>query len=52
SSAAAARSTGGFRANYGFVGTLDAKIRRDPDREIGYKIIDVWDDPDEIAEEI
>nr|GEU51638.1 hypothetical protein [Tanacetum cinerariifolium] len=27
--------TGGFRAYYGFVGTLDAKIRRDPDKEIG-----------------
>ncbi|GJY71679.1 hypothetical protein Tco_0475382 [Tanacetum coccineum] len=52
SSAPTGRPTGGFRANYGFVGTLDAKIRRDPDREIGYKIIDVWDDPDEIAEEI
>ncbi|GJX43181.1 hypothetical protein Tco_0259857 [Tanacetum coccineum] len=33
SSAAAARSTGGFRADYGFVGTLDAEIRRDLDRE-------------------
>nr|GEU67689.1 hypothetical protein [Tanacetum cinerariifolium] len=44
--------TGGFRANYGFVGTLDAKIRRDLDREIGYEITDVWEDLDEIAEEI
>nr|GFA34666.1 hypothetical protein [Tanacetum cinerariifolium] len=26
--------TGGFRADYGFVGTLDVEIRRDPDREI------------------
>ncbi|GJW97369.1 hypothetical protein Tco_0179177 [Tanacetum coccineum] len=40
------------RADYGFVGTLDAEIRRDPDREIGYGITDVWEDPDEIAEEI
>ncbi|GJW58652.1 hypothetical protein Tco_0105383 [Tanacetum coccineum] len=31
--AAAARSTRGFREDYGFVGTLDAEIRRDPDRE-------------------
>ncbi|GJV83379.1 hypothetical protein Tco_1523277 [Tanacetum coccineum] len=31
--AVAARSTRGFRADYGFVGTLDAEIRRDPDRE-------------------
>ncbi|GJS31347.1 putative reverse transcriptase domain-containing protein [Tanacetum coccineum] len=40
SSAPTARPTGGFRADYGFVGTLDAKIRRDLDREIGYGIID------------
>ncbi|GJZ50589.1 hypothetical protein Tco_0604779, partial [Tanacetum coccineum] len=32
--------TGGFRADYGFIGTLDAEIRRDPDREIGYEITD------------
>ncbi|GKF43906.1 hypothetical protein Tco_0130458, partial [Tanacetum coccineum] len=43
SSAAAARPTGGFRAYYGFVGTLDAEIRRDPDREVGYGITGVWD---------
>ncbi|GJR43216.1 hypothetical protein Tco_1311319 [Tanacetum coccineum] len=49
---ATARNTGGFRADYGFVSTLDAEIRRDPDREIGYEITDVWEDPDEIAEEI
>ncbi|GKD92794.1 hypothetical protein Tco_1372631, partial [Tanacetum coccineum] len=29
-----ARPTEGFRADYGFVGTLDAKIRRDLEREI------------------
>ncbi|GKB46383.1 hypothetical protein Tco_0897136 [Tanacetum coccineum] len=52
SSALTARSTGGFRADYGFVGTLDAKIGRDPDREIGYQITDIWVDPDEIIEEI
>ncbi|GKD91440.1 hypothetical protein Tco_1366947 [Tanacetum coccineum] len=52
SSAPTARPTGGFRADYGFVGTLDVKIRRDPDREIGYGITDVWEDADEIAEEI
>ncbi|GJU56030.1 hypothetical protein Tco_1229744 [Tanacetum coccineum] len=33
SSAPTARPTGGFRANYGFVSTLDAEIRRDLDRE-------------------
>nr|GEU32445.1 hypothetical protein [Tanacetum cinerariifolium] len=52
SSAPTARPTGGFRADYGFVGTLDAEIRRDPDRDIGYRIIDVWEDPNDIAEEI
>ncbi|GJZ84664.1 hypothetical protein Tco_0650003 [Tanacetum coccineum] len=40
------------RADYGFVGTIDAKIRCDLDREIGYRINDVWEDPYEIAEEI
>nr|GFB96164.1 hypothetical protein [Tanacetum cinerariifolium] len=51
-SAPTARPTGGFRVDYGFIDTLDAKIRHDPDREIGHEIIDVWEDPDEIAEEI
>ncbi|GKD00544.1 hypothetical protein Tco_1170818 [Tanacetum coccineum] len=41
SSAPTARHTRGFRADYGFVGTLDAEIRRDMDREIGYGITDV-----------
>ncbi|GJS84554.1 hypothetical protein Tco_0751095 [Tanacetum coccineum] len=44
SSAPTARPTRGFRADYGFVGTLDAEIRRDLDREIGYGIIDTWDE--------
>ncbi|GJS62307.1 hypothetical protein Tco_0657091 [Tanacetum coccineum] len=52
SSAPTARPTGGFREYYGFVGTLDVEIRRDIDREIGYGITDVWEDPDEIVEEI
>nr|GEX90888.1 hypothetical protein [Tanacetum cinerariifolium] len=52
SSAPTARPTRGFRADYGFVGTLDAEIRCDPDRKIGYGITDVWEDRDEIAEEI
>ncbi|GJS07258.1 putative reverse transcriptase domain-containing protein [Tanacetum coccineum] len=52
SSARTARPTRGFRADYGFVGTLDAKIRCDPEREIGYGITNVRVDPDEIAEEI
>ncbi|GKD82984.1 putative reverse transcriptase domain-containing protein, partial [Tanacetum coccineum] len=40
SSALTARPTRGFRADYGFVGTLDAEIRYGPYREIGYKITD------------
>ncbi|GJW12576.1 hypothetical protein Tco_1578403 [Tanacetum coccineum] len=32
SSALTARPTGGFRADYGFVATLDREIRRDPER--------------------
>nr|GFA29590.1 hypothetical protein [Tanacetum cinerariifolium] len=35
SAAAAARPTGGFREDYGFVATLDGEIRRDPKREVG-----------------
>ncbi|GJY31457.1 putative reverse transcriptase domain-containing protein [Tanacetum coccineum] len=52
SSAPTAKSTGGFRADYGFIATLDAEIRRNLDREIGYGITDVWEDPYEIAKEI
>ncbi|GJR65046.1 hypothetical protein Tco_0011111 [Tanacetum coccineum] len=52
SSAPTARPTGGFKANYDFVGTLDAEIRRDLDRKIGYGITDIWEDPDEITEEL
>ncbi|GKA03724.1 putative reverse transcriptase domain-containing protein [Tanacetum coccineum] len=52
SSTPTARPTRGFRADYGFVGTLDADIRRDPEREIGYRITDIWEDLDEIADEI
>ncbi|GJY09065.1 hypothetical protein Tco_0377250 [Tanacetum coccineum] len=44
SSAPTARPTRGFRADYGFVGTLDDEIRRDPEREVGYGIIDTWDE--------
>ncbi|GJT73880.1 putative reverse transcriptase domain-containing protein [Tanacetum coccineum] len=43
SSAPTARPTGGFRADYGFVATLDDEIRRDPERDIGYGITDTWD---------
>nr|GEU37397.1 hypothetical protein [Tanacetum cinerariifolium] len=44
SSAAAARPTGGFRVDYGFIATLDDEIRRDPERDVGYGITDTWDE--------
>nr|GEW63590.1 hypothetical protein [Tanacetum cinerariifolium] len=57
-SAPTARPTGGFRADYGFVGTLDYEIRRDPEREVGLsqKMIDfvttIRHDTDEIYERL
>ncbi|GJX43529.1 hypothetical protein Tco_0260205 [Tanacetum coccineum] len=39
-----ARPTIGFRADYGFVATLDYEIRRDPERDVGYGITDTWDE--------
>ncbi|GJY79537.1 hypothetical protein Tco_0485338 [Tanacetum coccineum] len=44
SSAAAARPAGGLRADYGFVATMDRKIRHDLERDVGYGIIDSWDE--------
>ncbi|GKB58417.1 hypothetical protein Tco_0914603 [Tanacetum coccineum] len=44
SSFAAARPTGGLRADYGFVATIDREIRHDPKREVGYGITDSWDE--------
>ncbi|GJV08494.1 hypothetical protein Tco_1346150 [Tanacetum coccineum] len=38
SSAAAARPARGLRADYVFVATIDRKIRRDLEREVGYGI--------------
>nr|GFC41266.1 hypothetical protein [Tanacetum cinerariifolium] len=43
SSAAAARPAGGFRADYGFVATVDREIMLDPEREVGYRITESWD---------
>ncbi|GKC04791.1 hypothetical protein Tco_0996401 [Tanacetum coccineum] len=43
SSAAVARLTGGRRADYGFVGTMDTEIRRQRAEEVGYGIRDVWE---------
>nr|GFB08809.1 hypothetical protein [Tanacetum cinerariifolium] len=44
SSAAAARPAGGFKADYGFIATVDREIIRDPEREVGYGITDSWDE--------
>ncbi|GKF36554.1 hypothetical protein Tco_0113312, partial [Tanacetum coccineum] len=44
SSAPTVRPSGGFRAYYRFVATLDDEIRRDPDRDVGYGITDTWDE--------
>nr|GEX20808.1 putative reverse transcriptase domain-containing protein [Tanacetum cinerariifolium] len=42
----------GYRADYGFIGTLDAELRRDRVREIGYEITDVWEDLTEAIKEV
>ncbi|GKE26546.1 hypothetical protein Tco_1441930, partial [Tanacetum coccineum] len=52
SSAPTSRPTRGFRADYSFVSTLDAEIRRDLDREVGYEITDTWDKMVEAMQEI
>nr|GEZ64203.1 hypothetical protein [Tanacetum cinerariifolium] len=44
SSAAAARSARGLRADYGFVAIMDREIMHDPEREVGYGITDSWDE--------
>nr|GEU67313.1 hypothetical protein [Tanacetum cinerariifolium] len=38
------RLAGGLKADYGFVATIDREIMRDPKREVGYGIIDSWDE--------
>ncbi|GKF64390.1 hypothetical protein Tco_0187838, partial [Tanacetum coccineum] len=43
-SSSAPRPTRGFRIDYGFVVTLDAEIRRDPKRDVGYGITNTWDE--------
>ncbi|GJZ82783.1 hypothetical protein Tco_0647956 [Tanacetum coccineum] len=52
SSTAAPRPTGGHRADYGFIGTMDAEIRSQRVEEVGYGIRDVWVDPTEAVEEV
>ncbi|GKF25387.1 hypothetical protein Tco_0081281, partial [Tanacetum coccineum] len=52
SSTAAPRPTGGHGADYGFIGTMDAEVRRQRAKEVGYGIKDVWVDPTETVEEV
>ncbi|GJR04931.1 hypothetical protein Tco_0527915 [Tanacetum coccineum] len=52
SSTAAPRPTRGHGIDYGFIGTLDAKTRRQRAEEVGYEIRDTWVNPREAAEEI
>nr|GFC73474.1 hypothetical protein [Tanacetum cinerariifolium] len=42
--AAAARPARGLRADYCFFATMDREIMRDPEREVGYGITDLWDE--------
>ncbi|GJY06549.1 hypothetical protein Tco_0373603 [Tanacetum coccineum] len=52
SSTAAPRPTGGHGADYGFIGTVDAEVRRQRAKEVGYGIMDVWVDLTEIVEKV
>ncbi|GKE21352.1 hypothetical protein Tco_1432864 [Tanacetum coccineum] len=52
SSTATPRPTRGHRADYGFIGTMDAKIRCQRAEEVSYGIRDVWVDPAEAVEEV
>nr|GEY48195.1 hypothetical protein [Tanacetum cinerariifolium] len=49
--AAAARPIKGRRADYGFVDSVEAEIRRRRAEDIGYGIRDTWIDPRDVAEE-
>ncbi|GJT69014.1 hypothetical protein Tco_1028300 [Tanacetum coccineum] len=44
SSSPTARPPEGFRADYGFVATMDREIMRDLERDVGYEITDTWDE--------
>ncbi|GJU29309.1 hypothetical protein Tco_1172898 [Tanacetum coccineum] len=44
SSAPTARPPRGFRADYGFVATIDREIMWDLERDVGYEITDTWDE--------
>nr|GFB18511.1 hypothetical protein [Tanacetum cinerariifolium] len=49
--AAAARPIEGRKADYGFVNSVEAEIRRWRAEDIGYGIRDTWIDPRDVAEE-
>nr|GFC51952.1 hypothetical protein [Tanacetum cinerariifolium] len=49
--ATAARPMEGRRADYGFVDSVEAEIRRRRAEDIGYGIIDTWINPRDVAEE-
>nr|GEY90377.1 hypothetical protein [Tanacetum cinerariifolium] len=51
SAAAAARPIEGRKTDYGFVGSVEAEIRRRIAEDIRYGIRDAWIDPRDIAEE-
>ncbi|GKC87599.1 hypothetical protein Tco_1148248, partial [Tanacetum coccineum] len=38
------RPSGGFRADYGFVATMDREIMQDLERDVGYEITDTWEE--------
>ncbi|GJR25766.1 hypothetical protein Tco_1101998 [Tanacetum coccineum] len=44
SSAPTARPLGGFKADYGFVATMDREIMQDLKRDVGYGITGTWDE--------
>nr|GEV97195.1 armadillo [Tanacetum cinerariifolium] len=52
SAAAAARPIEGRRADYGFVNSVKAEIRRRRAEDIGYGIRDTWIYPRDVAEEV
>ncbi|GJT30964.1 hypothetical protein Tco_0390131 [Tanacetum coccineum] len=39
-----ARNPGGFRADYGFVATIDKEIKQDLERDVSYGITDTWEE--------
>ncbi|GKF73735.1 hypothetical protein Tco_0220067, partial [Tanacetum coccineum] len=44
SSSPVAKPTGGLRADYGFIATIDREIMRDLERDVSYRITDTWDE--------